>query len=82
MGNTSAAMDDVMDISGPARDALQQGGEAGYWRNGGGGRTDGSGGGAADEQEPGWSWKNAKAREEMLRAMDTVEDKNFNLREY
>ena len=32
------------------------------------------------EKEPGYAWKNAKAREEYQRAMESVVDKNFSLR--
>ena len=32
--------------------------------------------------EPGWAWKNRKARDEYNRAMEQVIDKNFSLSEY
>ncbi|MCJ1356530.1 MAG: hypothetical protein MMC33_006525 [Icmadophila ericetorum] len=80
-----AAGDDVMDISGPPRAEAGPTGSFGppetFWRNGFG---NGSGAGKEgdEEQQPGYSWKNVKAREELHRAMETVEDKHFNLREF
>jgi hypothetical protein len=38
-------------------------------------------GGMDEKKEPGWSWKNGKAREEYSRAMELVADKGFNLSE-
>ena len=36
----------------------------------------------AQKSEPGWAWRNKKARDEYARAMDQVVDKGFSLSEY
>ena len=33
----------------------------------------------SERSQPGWAWKNKKAQEEYVRAMDSVVDKGFNL---
>ena len=44
-----------------------------------GGETEGSG---KVEEAPGWTWTNAKAREELERSLDVVLDRNFSMSEF
>ena len=72
--NGAAPMDDLMDV------AEVQEIESG---NGGGVPLGMGSSPALDrdaEKEPGYAWKNAKAREEFHRSMEQVMDKSFNLR--
>lgn len=34
------------------------------------------------DEQPGWTWKNKKAQEEMQRAWDSIVDRDFSLKEY